>query len=383
MRLVLLLALSVSACAAVPQTGAPESLPAPGTAVEALRPYYEGLNIRHPRAGAIETPDPSERLTRIAFGSCHDPSRPGMEILDRVVADQPDVFIYTGDNVYGDVWSWDATLPELRNAYTALAATESFQNLRRSTPILATWDDHDFGMNDLGRNFVFKEYAESLFLDFWDVPADDERRERPGIYTSGIYGPEGQRTQIVLLDTRFFRSDLARTPDRGAAGMERYVPSDAADQDMLGEAQWVWLEEQLNMPADLRLVVTSIQVHADGHGWEAWRTLPDERDRLYGLIAETGANGVIFVSGDRHSSGLYVREDVIGYPLYEITSSALNMSYRDENNEPGPHRIGEMYAPVNYGVIDVNWEERFVNLQIRDDNGAVVREIGVPLETLR
>ena len=248
--------------------------------------------------------------------------------------------------------------------------------------MMAVWDDHDYGLNDAGRRFLFKEFAETLFLDFWAVPQDDERRHRPGIYTSGIYGPEGQRTQIILLDTRFFRSDLAPTPERGAPGRERYVPTDDPGQDMLGDAQWAWLEAQLRQPADLRLIVSSIQVHADGHGWEAWRTMPAERQRFYDLIAESGAGNVILMSGDRHSAGIYVREDVIGYPLYEITSSALNMSFQDENPEPGPHRIGDMYAPVNYGVIDVNWAERSVRLQIRGGDGAVMREVAISLDDL-
>jgi alkaline phosphatase D len=50
------------------------------------------------------------------------------------------------------------------------------------------------------------------------------------------------------------------------------------------------------------------------------------------------------------------------------------LSYRDENNEPGPHRIGEMYAPVNYGVIDIDWDSGEVALKIKDIDGATVRE---------
>lgn len=354
----------------------------PRTVFEALRPFYDQLDLDHPAAGTGVSLDPAQALTRIAFGSCHDPERAGMEILDRVAADNPDVFIYTGDNVYGDAWSWDATLPELRSAYATLAASPEFRALRAQIPMLAVWDDHDYGLNDFGRGFPFKEYAERLFLDFWAVPEDDERRSRDGIYTSRVYGPEGQRTQIILLDTRYFRSDLTPTPERGAEGRERYIPSEAEDQDMLGDAQWAWLEDQLSVPADLRLIVSSIQVHADGHGWEAWRTLPQERARLYNLLETSGAEGVILMSGDRHSSGIYVREDVIGYPLYEITSSSLNMSFQDENNESGPHRIGEMYAPVNYGVIDVNWEGGSVSLEIRDADGLAVRDVAISLDDL-
>lgn len=373
--------LAIPACAQEPTVESHAMTGPPQTVFEALRPYYDQLDIERPSAGAPQSPDPALALTRIAFGSCSDPDR-DMSILNRIAADDADLFIYAGDNVYGDAYSWDATMPELRSAYAALAASSEFQALRDRTPMLAVWDDHDYGMNDFGRSFLFKEYAERLFLDFWAVPEDDERRRREGIYTSRVYGPEGQRTQIILLDTRYFRSDLTRTPQRGAVGRERYIPSEAETQDMLGDDQWAWLEAQLAVPADLRLIVSSIQVHADGHGWEAWRALPRERDRFYDLLERSDAEGVILMSGDRHSAGIYVREDVIDYPLYEITSSALNMSFQDENNESGPHRIGEMYAPVNYGVIDVNWETQSVNLEIRDANGRAVREVAVSLGDL-
>lgn len=355
---------------------------APTNVVDALAPYYAQLDVERPQApvGAGE-PTADAVLETVFFGSCHRGDRP-LGILDTISAQQGDLFIYTGDNVYGDAYSWDATLPELRQAYATLAAAEPFQNLRQSTPMLATWDDHDYGMNDFGREFPFKGFAEELFLEFWGVSDDDERRARPGIYTSRTYGPDGQRVQVILLDTRYFRGALARTPERNAVGMERYVPTEDTRVSMLGEDQWAWLAEVLQEPADLRLVISSIQVLADGHGWEAWRTMPHERQRFYDTITESGAEGVVLVSGDRHSAGLYVREDVIDYPLYEITSSALNMSYRDENNEPGPNRIGDMYAPANFGAISVDWDRRSLSLEIRDDAGQTVRQQRVELDDL-
>lgn len=354
----------------------------PQTAFDALAPYYAQLQYDAPVATPV-TPLPGSDavLTSIAFGSCNTAERE-IPILNTIVAEDHDLFMYIGDNVYGDVYSYDASLPELREAYHELAARPEFQALRARFPMLATWDDHDYGMNDTGARFAFKGFAETLFLDFWGAAEDDVRRTREGIYDAQVFGPEGRRVQIILLDTRYFRSDLTPTPQRGAQGMERYIPSEDPEQTMLGAAQWAWLEDQLREPADVRLLVSSIQVHADGHGWEAWRTMPLERDRLYGLIEETGATGVVLVSGDRHSSGLYVRDDVAGYPLYEITSSSLNMSFADENNEPGPHRIGDMYAPVNYGVIGLDWDAGEIALQIKDEAGAVVREQRVSLSEI-
>jgi alkaline phosphatase D len=352
---------------------------APQTALDALAPYYAQLEYEAPIASPTPPlPGADQVLTSIAFGSCNT-AEDDIPILNTIATEDHDLFMYIGDNVYGDVYSYDASLPELREAYHQLAARPEFQALRAQFPMLATWDDHDYGMNDTGARFAFKGFAETLFLDFWGAAEDDVRRTREGIYDAQVFGPEGQRVQIILLDTRYFRSDLTPTPQRGAEGMERYVPSEDPDQTMLGADQWAWLEEQLREPADVRLLVSSIQVHADGHGWEAWRTMPLERDRLYNLIEETGANGVVIVSGDRHSSGLYVREDVASYPLYEITSSSLNMSFRDENNEPGPHRIGDMYALVNYGVIGLDWDAGEIALQIKDEAGAVVREQRVSL----
>ena len=61
---------------------------------------------------------------------------------------------------------------------------------------------------------------------------------------------------------------------------------------MLGDAQWAWLAERLREPAALRLIVSSIQVLAEGHGWERWSNLPKERQRLFDLIRDTGARSV-------------------------------------------------------------------------------------------
>ena len=103
---------------------------------------------------------------------------------------------------------------------------------------------------------------------------------------------------------------------------------------MLGAAQWAWLRAQLLQPAELRLIVSSVQVLAEGHGWEGWDNLPLERTRLLDLIDQTAAGGVIFVSGDRHVGALYQRPTGAAYALYEITASGINMTFAG-NRDPG------------------------------------------------
>ena len=189
------------------------------------------------------------------------------------------------------------------------------------------------------------------------------------------------RLQVILLDTRSFRSPLTPTDQRGAPGKERYLPDPDPAKTMLGDAQWAWLEEQLRRPAELRLIVSSVQVLADGHGWERWGNLPRERARLLELIARTRANGVIFLSGDRHVGGLYRQGDRVPYPLYEITSSGLNMTY-PAVREAGPLRLGAVYGRENFGTIDVDWWAGEVALSVRALNGEPVRRAMVPIGAL-
>ena len=333
-----------------------------------------------PRSGlpALESPplDPGATLTRIGFGSClgQDEEQP---ILDVVRLRDFDLFLMLGDNVYGDV-SVPTEMTELREAYGKQAGNPRFDALRRSTPMLAVWDDHDFGLNDAGETFPGRHLAEELFDQFWRIPEDAASRTRPGIYDAHIFGPLGRRTQILLLDTRFFRSDLKTSTEEN----RRYDPDPAPGKTMLGDDQWRWLEAELRKPADLRLLVSSIQVLAEGHGWEAWRTLPRERDRLYDVIRRTGAEGLVVLSGDRHRAAIYRRDEVIGYPLYEITSSSLNRPSR-LLEEPGPFRLGPSFPSENFGVLEIDWTARTLQLDVADIEGETVLSHTIGFETLR
>ena len=316
-----------------------------------------------------------DSITRIAFGSCMS-EKEDQTIWTKIAAENPDAFIFMGDNVYGDAYRSnplfsDPTMPKMREAYNQLAASQPFADFRSNVSVLPIWDDHDYGVNDGGSDYLFKDQAKELFLQAWDIPAGDIRRKREGVYNSQLIGEAGQRVQIILLDTRSFRTYLQATDKRNAPGKERYVPLESGEGTLLGETQWEWLQGELKKPADLRLLVSSIQVIADGHGWEAWRTMPAEREKLYSMITETGANDVVFLSGDRHAGAFYKREGVAPYTLHEFTSSSLNLpasKWRAESGETriedGPYRTTTMQYDVNFGVMDINWEARQAKVRL-------------------
>ena len=341
------------------------------------------LSLAHPaqaqeivkRPAAAKMLGADSVLTRIAFGSCMEETLP-VPALRGVLATQPDLFLAMGDNLYGDDPADDPALPILTQAYRDLATNADFAALNRTVPILATWDDHDFGANDAGAIYGGKTRAEALFDGFWGDGALGQ--DHPGVYGAHLFGPKGQRVQIIMLDSRSFRSDLKDTDQRGAKGKERYVPDEDGAKTMLGEVQWAWLAEQLKQPADLRLIVSSVQVLADGHGYEAWHTLPRERARLFRLINQTGAKGVVMVSGDRHMAALYRQAGLVDYPMVELTASALNRSMRATNDEMSSQQISPAYAPNNSGLMEIDWRGKSFRLSIRNEQGAEVQGLSVP-----
>lgn len=317
-------------------------------------------------------------LRSIAFGSCIDQNKPA-PIWDTILAGRPDLFVFGGDNVYCEL---PYSLARLRRAYALAAESRGMSRLRRSVPHLAIWDDNDYGMNDGGADFAFKAESKAEFLEFWKLPADDPRRSREGLHHAQVFGPPGQRVQVILLDGRWFRSPWKRTDQRDAPGKERYVPDADPAKTMLGQAQWRWLEQQLREPAEVRLIVSGIQVVTEGHGWERWGNFPRERERLYRLIGSTGAQGAVLLSGDRHIGALYRESGGTPYPLYEMTSSGITHTWRGAA-EAGPNRLGELFTEFHYGTVDIDWAAGALSLSIRDIDGKPQRTAEIPFSQLR
>ncbi len=324
--------------------------------------------------------EPQRPLTRIAFGSCAKQDRP-QPIWDSILAQRPEVFLFLGDNIYADTRD-----PEVMRAkYTQLAAIPGYQRLKANTRILATWDDHDYGENDAGREYPMKEEAQRIFNDFFEVPADSPRRQRPGIYDAEIVGPAGRRVQFLLLDTRYFRDPLNNVGRREVNGYRTgpYAPVEDDSATMLGQAQWKWLADELRKPAEVRIIASSIQLVSGEHGWETWGNMPAERQRLYDLIGETRAQGAIVVSGDRHLAEISCDKVNGPYPIYDATSSSLNSPFGANIEEPNPHRLGKIYPGANFGTINIDWPANRLTLAIHNLQGEVVLKQDVDLATLQ
>lgn len=319
--------------------------------------------------------DPEAPLRRIAFGSCAKEDWP-QPIWDPIVDAKPDLFVFLGDNIYGDTLDMDV----LKAKYAKLAAVPGFQKIKKTCPLMATWDDHDYGWNDAGCEYPKRAESQAIFLDFWEVPQDSPRRTRQGVYDARVFGPAGKRVQVIVLDTRYHRTTLRTSRESG------YIPDSDPSSTVLGEAQWKWLEEQLRVPAELRVVVSSIQVVAQDHPFEKWMNFPKEREKLFALLKSTKAAGVIFLSGDRHLAEISMMDGGVGYPIYDVTASALNRSSkRWRTYEVNRHRVGTLNWGDNFGVLEVDWDRQDpqIRMQIRDADGDIAIQRKLFLSTLQ
>lgn len=300
------------------------------------------------------------RRFRVAFGSCAKQSKP-QPIWRAIGAAKPDLFVFLGDNLYADARD-EATL---RQRYAEFMAVEPLQAFRRSTRHVAIWDDHDFGDDDEGADYPLKQLSQQLFCDAWNEPADSPRRRADGIYQSYVFEAFGRRIQVILPDLRFNRTMLTADPSlkssyaamvlraklSGQPMTGWYVPDARSEATLLGEAQWTWLEAQLRVPADVRLIGSSVQFAADGSGWEGWANFPRERARLVELIRTTRAEGVVFLSGDMHYAELSSIDVDGGYPLWDATSSGLTEVW--DIPTPNRNRRSAVMAELNFGVLDI------------------------------
>ena len=309
----------------------------------------------------------------IGFGSCLHQDYP-QPIWEQVKKQSPNLFIMLGDNVYGDTYG---NIDNLNNAYQKQKLV--LEKFKLDFPFLAIWDDHDFGKNDGGNEYIFKNSSKQLFLKYWKIPEDDNRYQRDGLYFEKILNFEHGTVQILILDTRYFRSSLLKNQNANKNGMEHYLPDYDLKKTMLGKIQWKWLIKALEREVDVRVIGTSIQLLAEGHRWERWGNFPNERKKLLKLFAKTSKNKAIVISGDRHLGGIYKFIDRNGATIYEITSSSMNMPSRIQH-ENGPLRIGDIYSQENFGIIRMNLKLKSVNIELHGLNDGLVRSEFIGLQ---
>ena len=171
-------------------------------------------------------------------------------------------------------------------------------------------------------------------------------------YGARIFGPPGKQVQIIRLNT----------------GARRELTSPSA---LLDAEKWTWFREQLRKPAQLRIVASDIPVVSEDHQGGKWMDWPRDHELLFDMINDTEADGILFISGNLYQAELSVLSDNVPYPLYDLTSSPMNMKADEPVVEINRHGISDVVRDNNFGLITIDWSQPdpAVTLEIRDEKG--------------
>tara|TARA_B100000927_G_scaffold290852_1_gene290815 strand:+ start:87 stop:1046 length:960 start_codon:yes stop_codon:yes gene_type:complete len=296
---------------------------------------------------------------KLGLGSCNNQDYP-TTAWSALEQENIDSFFFLGDNVYGDLPSGE--LDRLINAYRTFS--QNIPQWLRETEIFVIWDDHDYGLNDGGSDYRYKTQSQKLFNDFWDIKQDDLRRLRDGIYFSETKIIQNKKILFLGLDTRFFRSQLTKFNNA-------YVVNNDTEATILGNEQWMWLEDELSKPHDILILASSIQVLATEHRFEKWSNFPHERKRLLSLLENLNSH-VIVISGDRHRGGIYQYGDIV-----EITASSLNRGIFP-SYETDKLLLGETHTQNNYGLIEIDKDN--LTIFLKDEYKKPLESFILPLK---
>lgn len=314
-------------------------------------------------------PQSTDLIESVAVGSCFKVQGTMSETMTRIVNSQPDLFMWLGDNIYADTTDMNV----MRDKYDAKKLNTDYQRfLEANIPVLATWDDHDFGANNAGNNYSKREESQQEFLRHFDIVEGDVRYStQDGIYSAIVQGPTGKQVHSIMLDARYFRSPT----------FSSYGTCLGNNSTMLGDAQWAWLEQELAKPSEIKIIGSGIQVlpplHRDrslssycaygdgaefngavanlnesalsGTSYESWAEMPQQREKLLRLVQKAvnagKAKQIIFVSGDQHWGELLEKtipasnEHGEAVTVYEVTASGFGQNWPVDIENPNRLKV--------------------------------------------
>ncbi len=286
------------------------------------------------------------------FSACLREKYLGFNIFERIEQVTPTFVALLGDQMYGDydgdlntleeystndslrkkmlaegevILSDKTVLQAFRNKYGRVF-DENYQKMASRFPIMATWDDHDFGKDNSDGGYPYKAEAKRVFKE--NYPAYPYEDEEGGIY----YKFSISDVDVFVLDARWYR-----VPMQDAEGEEK---------TMLGDEQLSWLLNGLKeSEAAVKIVFSSVSLNDYGGdtssgrgGFDSWMGYKYERTKFLSFIEENQIHGVLVFSGDQHYPSAHIlnwqaplnavshSEKMIEYSLHDLGSAVFDFS---------------------------------------------------------
>jgi len=314
-------------------------------------------------------PANAQQSTRVAFGCCFNHSE-RQPVFDGLHRSDPEVFVFLGNVLDVDADDMD----DMLEAYEVFNRFRGPKVLRRQSAVMSVWNLTDYRIDGhTGANNPAKHAVKNHFLTYWREPISSPRMfQEHGLAKSIIIGNEPQRVQVIVLDGRWNRDVLTQVGwfERVARSMDEqlgpYLRNPAGR--LLGEAQWQWLAEQLQKPAEVRVLMSATPFYAPANGYDSWAMYSQEQQRLEQLLQELQPEGLVLAVGDRGFGEFSKVEGVVDYPLWQVTAGWMSAENQDAYNSDV--RNGAAYPKSRYGQIEVLWRDTpELKLSLRDVDG--------------
>jgi phosphodiesterase/alkaline phosphatase D-like protein len=276
------------------------------------------------------------------------------------ISDQSPTFVaLLGDQMYADydgdinVGPPASVLPALRAKYDR-NFDEYFQTMSSRTPIVAIWDDHDYGQDNTDSTYRYKAEAKKVFKETF--PIYPFHVEDGGLY----YQFTVADVDIFVLDTRWYRSPMQASDEQG--------------KTMLGEDQLSWLLDGLKQStAPFKMIFSSVSFNDYGgdtssgrQGFDSWMGYKFERSKVLSFIEENQIQGVLVFSGDQH----YPSAHILNWKIPLISSSQTDTSIVYSLSDVGSAVFDFSASPLHYTrarghrLIPENQENPFYSFEV-------------------
>jgi len=315
------------------------------------------------------TPTDSAPRARLAFASCaHEGRFPGQPAWGAMNAAGAEVVVLLGDTPYID----STDLAVQRRRYREFYAQPDLAALLETTPFHATWDDHDFGLDDTDGRLEGKQDSRRAFIEYHPGSNYGRAATSAGIYSSFRRGP----VEVFLLDTRWFAGT-------GPSFADASLPT------LLGAEQWTWLQKNLVAST------APFKIIASGMVWNGavrpgktdhWMTYAHEREALFRFLGEHDIGGVVLMGGDIHRSRAlrYPTKELCGYELTELITSPVANTVIASANAPSPYLLHDVGHEQTFLLIaaDTSVEPATLVARCMDEQGQVLFEVALDSEQL-
>ncbi len=280
---------------------------------------------------AFTTLNTQKQSPKIVVGSCMNDffKTASTTMWNSMQAKHPDIIFLIGDTCYSDNGNDGSKLGYWKR-YCETRQQISIFRQRELTPIMATWDDHDFGGNNADYSFGLKAFTLDLFSIFWLFP--QHRHYQRGVGVSQFYKVFGQK--FHLMDDRFYRDANTQWGSVQEEALYQNIQTDKTPSWIMNGSQFF-----------------GGYLKKDAYEYKQNAHLKQICNRLSKLDSS-----VVFVSGDVHFSEIMnIESKILGYPTYEITSSSIHSFtfFGNHDRQKNPRRI-VAHSKQNYTVIQID-----------------------------